>query len=166
MGTDAGFSQASTNHTLHRPCSSRRLCSWACLQTNSQRGCTMLSSLNVVRYASHFSVRLFNVKMVQYANHASQAMLMMSFVQLAYSWTPSQCAVQHEIGTTRKSHIAQAMLMMFVFMGLFAGYFSARLYKSFRGEEWKKTTMRTALLFPGTCVCVCVCVKRCIHACV
>lgn len=33
--------------------------------------------------------------------------------------------------------------------GLFAGYFSSRLYKSFRGEEWKKTTLRTALLFPG-----------------
>lgn len=42
-----------------------------------------------------------------------------------------------------------AMLMMFVFMGLLGGYFSARLYKSFRGEEWKKTTLRTAMLFPG-----------------
>ena len=42
-------------------------------------------------------------------------------------------------------------MQMFVFMGLFAGYFSARLYKSFRGEEWKKTTLRTALLFPGVC---------------
>jgi transmembrane 9 superfamily protein 2/4 len=26
---------------------------------------------------------------------------------------------------------------------------AARLYKTFRGDQWKKMTMRTALLFPG-----------------
>jgi hypothetical protein len=42
-----------------------------------------------------------------------------------------------------------AMLLLFVFMGAFGGYASARLYKSFRGEDWKLTTLRTALSFPG-----------------
>ena len=65
------------------------------------------------------------------------------------------------LSPANRGGLMTAMLMMFVFMGLFAGYFSARLYKSFRGEEWKKTTLRTALLFPGACSfgwCVCVCV--------
>lgn len=56
------------------------------------------------------------------------------------------------LSPANRGGLMTAMLMMFVFMGLFAGYFSARLYKSFRGEEWKKTTMRTALLFPGACL--------------
>eukprot|EP00195_Chlamydomonas_chlamydogama_P006578 CAMPEP_0202903266 /NCGR_PEP_ID=MMETSP1392-20130828/23330_1 /ASSEMBLY_ACC=CAM_ASM_000868 /TAXON_ID=225041 /ORGANISM="Chlamydomonas chlamydogama, Strain SAG 11-48b" /LENGTH=640 /DNA_ID=CAMNT_0049590357 /DNA_START=131 /DNA_END=2053 /DNA_ORIENTATION=+ len=55
------------------------------------------------------------------------------------------------LSPANRGGLMTAMLMMFVFMGLFAGYFSARLYKSFRGEEWKKTTLRTALLFPGSC---------------
>jgi positive regulator of sigma E activity len=53
------------------------------------------------------------------------------------------------LSPANRGGLMTAMLMMFVFMGLFAGYFSARLYKSFRGEEWKRTTLRTALLFPG-----------------
>ncbi|GFH09283.1 transmembrane 9 superfamily member, partial [Haematococcus lacustris] len=52
------------------------------------------------------------------------------------------------LSPANRGGLMTAMLMMFVFMGMFAGYFSARLYKSFRGEEWKKTTLRTALLFP------------------
>jgi len=42
-----------------------------------------------------------------------------------------------------------AMLLLWVFMGLFAGYASARLYKSFKGADWKINTIMTALLFPG-----------------
>ncbi len=53
------------------------------------------------------------------------------------------------LSPANRGGLMTAMLMMFVFMGLFAGYFSARLYKSFRGEEWKRTTLRTAMLFPG-----------------
>lgn len=53
------------------------------------------------------------------------------------------------LSPANRGGLTTAMLMMFVFMGLFAGYFSARLYKGFRGEEWKRTTLRTALLFPG-----------------
>jgi len=43
-----------------------------------------------------------------------------------------------------------AMLLLWVFMGLFAGYSSARMYKMFKGMDWKKNTLKTAFLFPGT----------------
>ncbi|RMJ24179.1 Multispanning membrane protein [Aspergillus sp. HF37] len=38
---------------------------------------------------------------------------------------------------------------LFVFAGLFSGYFSGRLYKTFGGVSWRKNTLITALLFPG-----------------
>ncbi|RVX68211.1 hypothetical protein B0A52_08720 [Exophiala mesophila] len=38
---------------------------------------------------------------------------------------------------------------LFVFAGCFSGYFSARVYKTFGGQNWRKNTMMTALLFPG-----------------
>ncbi|KAJ5884703.1 Sodium:alanine symporter [Penicillium taxi] len=38
---------------------------------------------------------------------------------------------------------------LFVFAGLFSGYFSGRLYKTFSGTSWRKNTLITALLFPG-----------------
>ncbi|KAI9842215.1 MAG: hypothetical protein M1838_003238 [Thelocarpon superellum] len=38
---------------------------------------------------------------------------------------------------------------LFVFAGLFSGYFSARVYKTFGGVNWRKNTLMTALLFPG-----------------
>ena len=38
------------------------------------------------------------------------------------------------LSPANRGGLTTAMLMMFVFMGLFAGYFAARLYKSFRGE--------------------------------
>ncbi|TKW22126.2 hypothetical protein SEVIR_4G205800v4 [Setaria viridis] len=42
-----------------------------------------------------------------------------------------------------------AMLLLWVFMGLFAGYSTGRLYMMFRGSEWKKVAIKTALMFPG-----------------
>ncbi|KAH8889821.1 endomembrane protein 70 [Thozetella sp. PMI_491] len=38
---------------------------------------------------------------------------------------------------------------LFVFAGLFSGYFSARVYKTFDGKDWRRNTVVTALLFPG-----------------
>jgi transmembrane 9 superfamily protein 2/4 len=38
---------------------------------------------------------------------------------------------------------------LFVCAGLFSGYFSARLYKTFGGQNWRKNTLITAVLFPG-----------------
>ncbi|KAG2613304.1 hypothetical protein PVAP13_4KG341000 [Panicum virgatum] len=42
-----------------------------------------------------------------------------------------------------------AMILPWVFMGLFAGYSTARLYKMLGGSEWKKVSIKTALVVPG-----------------
>ncbi|XP_019098477.1 PREDICTED: transmembrane 9 superfamily member 7-like, partial [Camelina sativa] len=36
-----------------------------------------------------------------------------------------------------------------VFMGIFAGYSSSRLHKMFKGNKWKRMTLKTAFMFPG-----------------
>lgn len=38
---------------------------------------------------------------------------------------------------------------LFVFAGLFSGYFSGRVYKTFGGQNWRRNTIITATLFPG-----------------
>lgn len=38
---------------------------------------------------------------------------------------------------------------LFIFAGIFSGYFSGRVYKTFGGKNWRKNTLMTALLFPG-----------------
>lgn len=38
---------------------------------------------------------------------------------------------------------------LFVFAGIFSGYFSARLYKTFGGQMWQKNVVITAALVPG-----------------
>jgi len=40
-------------------------------------------------------------------------------------------------------------IALFVFAGLFSGYFSARIYKTFGGQQWQKNCFVTATLFPG-----------------
>eukprot|EP00798_Chlamydomonas_sp_ICE-L_P030680 gene30680-35704_t len=40
------------------------------------------------------------------------------------------------LSPANRGGLMTAVLMIYVFMGLFAGYFSARLYKSFRGEDF------------------------------
>lgn len=42
-----------------------------------------------------------------------------------------------------------AAIFLYVFMGLIAGYFSARLYKTMKGREWKRAAFLTAMLYPG-----------------
>jgi transmembrane 9 superfamily protein 2/4 len=48
-----------------------------------------------------------------------------------------------------------AGIFVFMFMGLIAGYYSSRLYKTMRGQQWKKAAFLTAMLYPsvmfGTC---------------
>ncbi|KAK3390520.1 endomembrane protein 70 [Podospora didyma] len=38
---------------------------------------------------------------------------------------------------------------LFVFAGVFSGYFSARIFKTFGGQDWRRNTIVTAVLFPG-----------------
>jgi transmembrane 9 superfamily protein 2/4 len=38
---------------------------------------------------------------------------------------------------------------LFIFAGLFSGYFSARVYRTFDGQDWRRNMVITAVLFPG-----------------
>ncbi|RUP50319.1 Endomembrane protein 70-domain-containing protein [Jimgerdemannia flammicorona] len=40
-------------------------------------------------------------------------------------------------------------LFLFVLSGAFAGYYSARLYKVFKGASWQRNAVNTALIVPG-----------------
>ncbi|OAY27492.1 transmembrane 9 superfamily member 8 [Manihot esculenta] len=53
------------------------------------------------------------------------------------------------LSPSNRGGLMTAMLLLWVFMGLFAGYASARLYKMFKGTEWRRPAFRTALMFPG-----------------
>lgn len=48
-----------------------------------------------------------------------------------------------------RGSLTTAFIMLFVFMGSVAGYSSSRTYKLFRGTEWQRATIFTALFFPG-----------------
>jgi len=42
-----------------------------------------------------------------------------------------------------------AAIFLYVFMGLIAGYISARLYKTIKGRKWKRAAFLTATLYPA-----------------
>ncbi|XP_057433449.1 transmembrane 9 superfamily member 8-like [Lotus japonicus] len=54
------------------------------------------------------------------------------------------------LSPSNRGGLMTAMLLLWVFMGIFAGYSSARLYKMFKGSDWKKISLRTATMFPAT----------------
>ncbi|CAK9329739.1 unnamed protein product [Citrullus colocynthis] len=54
------------------------------------------------------------------------------------------------LSPSNRGGLMTAMLLLWVFMGLFAGYTSARLYRMFKGTEWKKIALKTAFMFPAT----------------
>lgn len=58
-------------------------------------------------------------------------------------------AVLGFLSPSNRGGLMTALLMLFVFMGLFGGYAAARLYKTFKGTNWKKITLQTAFMFPG-----------------
>jgi len=45
--------------------------------------------------------------------------------------------------------LLQYMMLLFTFMGILAGYTSARLFSTFNGESWKTVASLTACLYPG-----------------
>ncbi|GJM97840.1 hypothetical protein PR202_ga14796 [Eleusine coracana subsp. coracana] len=53
------------------------------------------------------------------------------------------------VSSSNRGGLVTTMLLIWVFMGLFAGYSTARLYKMFRGSEWKKITIKMAIISPG-----------------
>lgn len=59
-------------------------------------------------------------------------------------------AVLGFLSPANQGSLLTGFILLFMFMGSFAGFFSARLYKMFRGKAWKRNTLLTALAFPGT----------------
>lgn len=60
------------------------------------------------------------------------------------------CALFGLTSPSNRGGLITTLLLLYVFMGSFAGYSSARVYKLFGGKEWKKNTVLTAALYPGT----------------
>ncbi len=58
------------------------------------------------------------------------------------------CALLGLLSPQNKGGLLSALLLIFVFMGSLAGYWSARVYKLFHGKEWKRNTVFTALFYP------------------
>merc|ERR1719220_2619108 len=54
------------------------------------------------------------------------------------------------LSPVHRGSILQGMLLLFTFAGILAGYTAARFYKMWKGEDWKKTTLLTAFMYPGT----------------
>ncbi|XP_057506326.1 transmembrane 9 superfamily member 7-like [Actinidia eriantha] len=53
------------------------------------------------------------------------------------------------LSPSNRGGLMTATVLLWVFMGLFAGYSSARLYKMFKGTEWKRIALKTAFMFPS-----------------
>lgn len=72
------------------------------------------------------------------AQVASMAVFLLIFAVLGF------------LSPANQGSLLTAFILLFMFMGSFAGYVSARLYKMFRGKAWKRNTTLTAFAFPGT----------------
>jgi transmembrane 9 superfamily protein 2/4 len=59
-------------------------------------------------------------------------------------------AVLGFLSPANRGGLLTAVVVLFVVMGVFGGYFSTRCYKAFKGAHWKKNTIATAFAFPGT----------------
>jgi len=53
------------------------------------------------------------------------------------------------LSPANRGSLITAFILLFVFMGSFAGYYSSSTYKMFRGILWKQNTLMTAFFFPG-----------------
>ncbi len=53
------------------------------------------------------------------------------------------------VSPAQRGSYIQAMLLLYTFMGSIAGYVSAKMYKMFKGEDWRTTTLMSGLIFPG-----------------
>lgn len=53
------------------------------------------------------------------------------------------------LSPANRGGLMSALLILFVFMGLFAGYASTRMYTMFHLPNWKTNTLYTSLFYPG-----------------
>merc|ERR1719245_2400608 len=55
------------------------------------------------------------------------------------------------LSPANRGSLMTTLLLLYVFMGIVGGYYSARTYKSFNEVNWKRNTLLVALGFPGIC---------------
>lgn len=65
----------------------------------------------------------------------------MSFVIIVF-------AMLGMLSPSYRGALVTSALFLYVFMGLVAGYYSGRLYKTLRGVHWKKAAFSTAIFYP------------------
>ena len=53
-----------------------------------------------------------------------------------------------------RGELFQSLLIFFVFMGVFGGYYSARYYKMFEGQFYYRCACLTATLYPMVLFCI------------
>ena len=68
---------------------------------------------------------------------------------LAMTCITMVCALGGLMSPAHRGTLLTTICLLFVFMGSFAGYYSARIYKLFHGKEWKKNTLTTAMFYPS-----------------
>jgi len=59
------------------------------------------------------------------------------------------------LSPSSRGALISTMFFLFVFMGMFAGYYSSRLYKFMKGKEWKQTAILMAILYPSIIFGIC-----------
>ena len=53
------------------------------------------------------------------------------------------------LSPANRGSLVTGFILLFVFMGSAAGFYSSTTYKMFRGTEWKQATFLTAFFYPG-----------------
>jgi len=53
------------------------------------------------------------------------------------------------LSPSSRGSLLTVALFLYCFMGLIAGYFAGRLYKTMRGVQWKRAAIQTGCLFPA-----------------
>jgi transmembrane 9 superfamily protein 2/4 len=85
------------------------------------------------------------------ANHPMLFCVFMgSGAQLAITCLAAICfSAVGFLSPARRGSLMLAFLVLYMLCGVFAGFLSSRLYKSFRGRQWQLCTIITALFYPG-----------------
>jgi len=73
---------------------------------------------------------------------------------LAMSIISIACAMLGFLSPANRGGLLTATLLVFVLMGVPAGYFASNTYKSLKGTEWKKATVMTATFVPSILFCI------------
>lgn len=55
------------------------------------------------------------------------------------------------LSPSSRGSLTTASFVLFILMGVFGGYYAGRLYKSLKGQLWKRAALQTALLYPALC---------------